>query len=211
MEPVIDWSLTSWKDRHKNGYFPNSEQHRNWKVYTHIPTWLESEINPDDVCLEIGCGYGQWMIPLSPMVTTVWGIDIHETPIAVANQKFVEHKVENNCYASVSDGTSIPFPDGSFTLVYSISVFQHLPRVMVDNYIKQMKRVLQPGGRFLHMFRSSENLGHHPQPATDIEVNHTGDFSVGWSEAEILQLGEKHGLNVEVVNSGIFPVMKGKL
>lgn len=58
------------------------------------------------------------------------------------------------------DATEMAFPDASFDLVYSFSVFEHLPSP--DKVIEEMVRVLKPGGACyisLHLY-SSENGCH---------------------------------------------------
>jgi ubiquinone/menaquinone biosynthesis C-methylase UbiE len=211
VESNVDWSLRSWKQRHENGYFPNSEQHRDWKVYDAPPNWLMEFGQPtlDDQALEIGCGYGEWMIPLSRHVGHIWGIDIHYSLLEVARNKFIEHGV-SNAEIDLTEGLRIPFPDGDFSLVYSISVFQHIPRAIVRSYLQESARVLQPMGRMLHHFRNADNQGPYPELAKDIAYNHRGDFSVGWTAAEVKEAGDKTGLRCRVIDIGLFLILIGE-
>jgi len=203
-QAAIAWSLKSWQERHEQGYFPNSEQHRGWRIYDRAPDWLVKYGFPnilDDV-LEIGCGYGEWMIPLAPMVGSVSGCDIHPAPIAVAQEKFKQHGAIN-CRAVVNDGLTLPYDDGVFSLVYSISVFQHLPRAIVAGYIRETRRVLRPGGRALFHFRNADNVGPYPTPAKDIEANHTGDFSCGWTAEQVRDACLADFADVDVIDLGL--------
>jgi SAM-dependent methyltransferase len=211
METAEQWSLRSWKARHDAGYFPESEQHRGWRVYEAMPDWFLEIARPklSDYALEIGCGYGEWMIPLAQHVTAVVGVDIHEGPIAKARELFLERGV--SCVAQVNDGLTLPFPDAEFSLVYSISVFQHLPRSIVQGYLRETARVLGPTGRAVHHFRNAANVGPYPPLAKDIAPNHTGDFSVGWTAGEVLDAGRDAGFaHVEVRDIGLFLVMVGR-
>lgn len=205
-ETAEQWSLRSWAARHDAGYFPNSEQHRNWKVYDRVPEWLSSRVNTSDTVLEIGCGYGEWMIPLAPHVASVTGIDIHNAPILKARELFRAAGLRN-AEAYLSSGTDIPYLRDSFAVVYSISVFQHLPRSIVKGYIAETNRVLVPGGLALHHFRNADNVGPFPPLAIDITVNHTGDFSVGWTAAQVREAGEQVGWQTEVLDLGLFLVL----
>lgn len=212
-ETAEQWSLRTWKARHDAGYFPQSEQHRDWRVYEAMPPWFMELARPtaSDVVLEIGCGYGEWMIPLAPHVRNVLGVDIHEEPIAKANSLFAERQILTAA-AITNDGQTLPFGDELFSLVYSISVFQHLPRSIVAGYLRETRRVLAPGGRCVHHFRSAENVGPYPTPATDIEVDHRGDFSVGWTTGEVLEAGRAAELVDVAVHQvgGFFWAMTGR-
>lgn len=43
----------------------------------------------------------------------------------------------------------LPFPDGHFDLVFSISIFTHLPEQMQFVWLEELQRVTQPGGHLL--------------------------------------------------------------
>lgn len=205
-----EWSIRTWKERHEKGYFPESETHRNWRVYDDIPDWMKEhvQLTKDDNCLEIGCGYGEWMIPLSRYVGHVHGFDIHPAPIHKCIDLCVERGI-TNVSAQVTDGKpEIPFPFGSFSLVYSISVFQHLPREMVQKYLEESTRVIRLGGHCIHHFRNMDHVGDFPQPAKDIEENHTGDFSCGWTADEVCRAAQKADLRfIEVHDIGLFLIL----
>lgn len=210
MSGVVDWSLRTWKDRHNKGYFPRSEEHANWLVYDAMLPWFIEFANPTitDTALEIGCGYGQWMIPLSKHVAHVSGFDIHPVPVAKAIEKFSEHQVFN-ASVGLGFGDKIAYANDSFSLVYSISVFQHLPRLMVGSYLAETLRVLKQGGRCLHHFRNMNNVGPYPTPAKDIVIDHKGDFSCGWTAKEVADAAINAGLkNVNVIDIGLFLLLQ---
>jgi SAM-dependent methyltransferase len=46
----------------------------------------------------------------------------------------------------VADGRFLPFPDGSFSRVFSYSVLQHLSKENVQIVLPEIRRVLKPGG-----------------------------------------------------------------
>ena len=203
-ETATEWSVRTWKERHVKGYFPTSVQHCNWLVYEKPFKWFDEYCKPEptDVALEIGAGFGEWMIPIAPMVALVYGFDITPELVDMAESKFVEHNVRN-AYMATGDGTTIPYRDGWFSLVYCISVFQHLPREMVRGYIRETDRVLRPGGRTVLHFRNADNVGQFPTPAKDIKANHTGDFSCGWTAAQVLEAGKAVWDDCEVVDIGL--------
>lgn len=48
----------------------------------------------------------------------------------------------------VFDGQKIPYPDGSFDLVFAACVFHHIPAEMHVPLLREIERVLAPGGSF---------------------------------------------------------------
>lgn len=193
MTPEHEFAIAWWKRKHGDGtrYFPDMDQHRNWHIYTEEDLWLKDAVtlSTRDICLEIGCGYGQWMIPLSYHVAEVYGFDIHPYLKTKAEEKFVEHG-RTNCFVLTGDGANIPFEpkwnDPRPSLIYSISVFQHMPRSAVLNYLQQARKILATGGRGMFHFRhATPNHADGPY-ADDIKNGHEGDWSVGWSVDQIL-------------------------
>lgn len=180
---AVDWSINWWKSRHDNVYFPVMDQHKDWCVYGEPPPRLVPLLNSNksDSVLEIGCGYGQWMVPVSRLVKSVMGVDIHPILEQKARETFAAHNIKN-CRYVMGDGKRLPFLMNVFDVVYSISVFQHIPRAIVVMYLYEAKRVLKESGRYLFHFRNADGVGDYSE---DITVDHTGDFSVGWTREQI--------------------------
>jgi SAM-dependent methyltransferase len=49
----------------------------------------------------------------------------------------------------VADGRALPFADGSFQRAYSISVLEHIPDDGDERALRELARVVEPGGRIL--------------------------------------------------------------
>lgn len=210
-ETATEWSLRTWKERHENGYFPKSRQHADWRIFAEMPDWFHrlAAPTPDDLALEIGAGFGEWMIPLSRSVGFVHGVDIHPALVAKAREKFQEHGVTNAAFRC-SDGLTLPYPAETFNLVYSISVFQHLPRAIVHDYLRESDRVMRPCGRAVHYFRNADNVGPYPPLAEDITANHTGDFSCGWTAQQVRDAGQAVGWSCQVEDIGLHLILVGR-
>lgn len=101
-------------------------------------------VSTDWAVLEIGCGIGRLLKPLSRRVRRAVGVDLSEEMIRrgreyCADRPNVEHRR--------TDGGLEGLPDGEFDFVFSHIVFQHLPRkAYVDRYLRDAARVLRPGG-----------------------------------------------------------------
>ncbi|MDO8610751.1 MAG: class I SAM-dependent methyltransferase, partial [bacterium] len=82
--------------------------------------------------LEIGCGIGRILIPMSKVFGKVIGVDISPEMI----QQGQEHvKNISNCMMLECNGTDLSiFPNDSFDFCYSFIVFQHIPdNICCDN------------------------------------------------------------------------------
>lgn len=97
--------------------------------------------------LDVGCGTGYLSRILAPVVTPsghVTGVDPSPAMIDYATR----HAPANCTYVEGS-GQDLPFPDGSFDLVISSLAVHHIPAEARPEALRQMFRVLRPGGRLL--------------------------------------------------------------
>lgn len=95
--------------------------------------------------LEIGCGPGRLMRPLSRHFGEIHGVDVSDEMVRMARRKLegVPHAHPHHAPNSNLEA----FADDSFDFVYSYAVFQHIPsREVVIGYLKESWRVLKPGG-----------------------------------------------------------------
>jgi len=101
--------------------------------------------------LEIGCGPGRLMKPLSRYFGEIHGVDVSDEMIRIARRRLsgVPH-----AHVHATNGASLAqFADDSFEFVYSYAVFQHIPsRDVVLEYMRETARVLKPGGIFRGQF-----------------------------------------------------------
>lgn len=95
--------------------------------------------------LEIGCGPARLMIPMSRYFGEIHGVDISDEMIRRAQERLADIQ---HAHAHVNSGSDLSlFVDEYFDFVYSYVVFQHIPsREVVLNYLREIRRVLRPGG-----------------------------------------------------------------
>lgn len=95
--------------------------------------------------LEIGCGPGRLMKPMSELCAEIHGVDVSDEMIERARRNLagIAH-----AHPHVGTGSTLErFAGGSFDFVYSYAVFQHIPsREVVFSYLEETVRVLKPGG-----------------------------------------------------------------
>src|SRR5579864_3564918 len=95
--------------------------------------------------LEIGCGPGRLMRPMSRYFAEIHGVDVSDEMIALARERLRDIP---NAHPHVTDGAGLgEFPDASFDFVYSYAVFQHVPSLdVITAYMRETHRVLKTGG-----------------------------------------------------------------
>jgi 2-polyprenyl-3-methyl-5-hydroxy-6-metoxy-1,4-benzoquinol methylase len=135
--------------------------------------------------LEIGCGPGRLMRPMSRRFSEIHGVDVSDEMIAQATQKLSDIPWAHPHTASGSDLAQ--FPSNHFDFVYSYAVFQHIPSAdVVFSYLRETARVLKPGG-FARL--QINGLPKTAKPCTTWE-------GVGISAAEIHQFTRDHNIRL---------------
>ncbi len=95
--------------------------------------------------IEIGCGPGRLLKPMSECFGEIHGVDISDEMIRLAQRNLRDVPHAHAHHAPHSDLRA--FADDSFDFAYSYAVFQHIPsREIVWNYLREARRVLKVGG-----------------------------------------------------------------
>ena len=90
--------------------------------------------------LDIGCGIGLIHTHLARRMKRLEGIDTSEVSIKNAREKNPDMKYQ------VFDGQHLPYGDARFDFAYTICVMHHVPPNDRHSFLKEMRRVLKPGG-----------------------------------------------------------------
>jgi SAM-dependent methyltransferase len=106
---------------------------------------------------ELGCGVGRITRALSTHFATSTGVDISEAMIGQARDMNADRP---NCSWFVNDVPDLrAFPDRAFDLVLSFIVLQHVPdRAVIAAYLREMVRILAPGGALVVQLPASMPL-----------------------------------------------------
>jgi ubiquinone/menaquinone biosynthesis C-methylase UbiE len=119
---------------------------RRRRVFTRLAAL--SGVRPGDEVLDVGCGTGTFTRVMAEAVTsggTVLGVDRSREVIARARRltRFA------NCTFSEGIAQSLDAPDASYDVVVSSLMIHHPPETLRPQAIREMLRVLRPGGRVL--------------------------------------------------------------
>lgn len=114
------------------------------------PLVQQAACGPGDRVLEIGCGTGSLLMALKraqPGADAV-GLDPDAAALAIARRKAARAGLGVQLDQGFAD--ELPYPDASFDRVLSSFMFHHLSRGVKETTLREVLRVLRPGGRF-HM------------------------------------------------------------
>ena len=139
--------------------FPNEEGRNTRQATLEVPLLVRALGIPKRVrVLEIGCGRGVALIPLARLLEPVrlTGLDIEPELLADAQRRLDRAGV---CAELVpGDARALPFPDGAFDIVLDFGTCYHIARA--EAALREVARVLAPGGRFVHETPLSQFLSH---------------------------------------------------
>lgn len=122
--------------------FGGTEKLWNSEIFPYIKEFRNKKI------LEIAPGRGRITQFLSVLASELSVVDLNETCIQYTKEKLGDHVKEY----IVNDGKTLTgIYNGSKDLVISWDSFVHMHRNVIEDYIKEISRVLIPGGKgFIH-------------------------------------------------------------
>jgi SAM-dependent methyltransferase len=99
------------------------------------------------ICLDVGCGGGHFIPLVTELGWTVVGVDSSEDQLRVARRRLPALDLVH------ADATALPFEAESFDA--AVSTFTHTDFDDFAAMVREVVRVLKPGGRFVY-------IGNHP-------------------------------------------------
>jgi ubiquinone/menaquinone biosynthesis C-methylase UbiE len=111
--------------------------------------------------LEIGCGTGRVTRALANLFGEVHAVDVSGEMVELARKALADtpgaHVYRNN-------GADLAvIPVGGFDFAFSSIVFQHIPsREIIENYVREVHRLLRPGALFKFQVQGDATLQTSP-------------------------------------------------
>jgi SAM-dependent methyltransferase len=111
---------------------------------------LSASMNPGLVCADIGCGMTPFTVYLAK--TAKCDVTGFDPDIFVSGERFkvfgVSQEFQNRSGLKVvrAGMDCLPVPDSSFDRVFCISVMEHVPSTVARRGMREIARVLKPGG-----------------------------------------------------------------
>lgn len=109
--------------------------------------WFPGLDDKPGAILDFGCGDGMMTSYLAGHFkkADIYGVDPSPKSIAIAQKNYPRVHFAVNSEAS----TSLNYEDNSFDIVCSAGTFHHIPFEMHTGYIREIQRILKPGGKFI--------------------------------------------------------------
>ncbi len=100
---------------------------------------LRSFLGPSatDTVIDLGCGSGRSLI---------WNCDLGAYRVGIDVSPFFAREALAEVDLTLGDLRRLPFADATFTKAYALDVFEHLSRDALIDVLKDIARVLSPGG-----------------------------------------------------------------
>jgi ubiquinone/menaquinone biosynthesis C-methylase UbiE len=148
--------LSQAEDRRR--YFEEISQRRYGRREWHIPIVAKfGSFRGKDV-LEIGCGIATDGLEFARHGANYIGTDLTPHGIELARERFQLFGVPGR-FAVANAEERIPLPDASVDHVYSFGVIHHAPAP--ERIIREMHRVLRPGGTFTVMLYNRNSINYY--------------------------------------------------
>jgi len=108
--------------------------------------FVRRHLTPDDMVLELGCGYGRAAVELAPAARRIVGIDNAPASIELARRMF---GAVANCDFLVMDAMRLAFADAAFAKVVCIQNGISAFGEDRGGLLREALRVTRPGGKVL--------------------------------------------------------------
>ena len=123
-----------------------------WQEHLHFIDPL-----PHEILLDAGCGTGVDIIRLHSRVTKVIGLDFSSGSLERCKKNLAFQGIRN-AEVYLASITAIPLPDHSVDKVLCLSVLQYLDDEEVRLGLRELARVVRPGGTLIFHVKNSASL-----------------------------------------------------
>jgi ubiquinone/menaquinone biosynthesis C-methylase UbiE len=149
----------SWFTNEPRGtvaFYRSLDEHR-YKVHPQLQSAVGFEKARGLKVLEIGCGCGSEAELFARAGAHYTAVDLTNAAPTITQRRFQLANLEGRFVQG--DAENLPFADGSFDLVYSHGVLHHTPDT--PRTIREVHRVLTPGGRAVIMLYYRDSFNYH--------------------------------------------------
>jgi ubiquinone/menaquinone biosynthesis C-methylase UbiE len=150
----VNTASAYWTDQE---FFDSGERTVAEEILTDMGNICQGK-NPEDMrVLEIGCGAGRVTRALAQSFGEVHGVDVSGEMVKLARSALAAWP--NACVYQNNGKDLSVVPDLPFDFAFSSIVFQHIPsREIIENYVREVHRLLRPGALFKFQVQGDSKL-----------------------------------------------------
>lgn len=151
--------------------------------------------------LDVACGTGRTLHQLSRAhpALRMWGIDLSPAYIRMARRRLAD---VDEVAVAVENAEQLPFADGTFDVATSVYLFHELPRSARRNVVRELHRVVRPGG--LVVIEDSAQLAESAEIGSALQAfprEFHEPFYAHYLEDDLAVILAEAGFEVEAVES----------
>jgi ubiquinone/menaquinone biosynthesis C-methylase UbiE len=121
-------------------------KHEARDVFVKLPPLLRDLEVRDRVLLDIGCGYGRTLLPAARDGAPAAAVGVDVSAVMLGKARLYSNQMGLEPALARASVTTLPLAGASVDVVYSSAVMLHLPKSTVQAALREVHRVLRPGG-----------------------------------------------------------------
>ena len=154
----VQTANTDWEDEE---FFASGEKTVAEEILTDMINICQDKPPAEMRVLEIGCGAARVTRALARLFGEVHAVDVSGEMVKLASAALRDYPRAFVYQNNGRDLTVVPNLD--FDFAFSSIVFQHIPsREIIENYVREVARLLRPGGLFKFQVQGDSSLEIQP-------------------------------------------------
>ena len=178
----VNTATPDWTDEE---FFATGERTVAEEILTDMGNICQGKAPAEMRVLEIGCGAGRVTRALAKLFGEVHAVDVSGEMVKLAGEALAAFP---NAHAYQNNGTDLAVvPELPFDFAFSSIVFQHIPsREVIENYVREVNRLLRPGALFKFQVQGDSSLQTQPEDTW---------LGVPFSEREAMEMAWRCGFD----------------
>ncbi len=154
----VNTASTGWTDE---DFFASGEKTVAEEISTDMGNICQGKAPGEMRVLEIGCGAGRVTRALACLFGEVHAVDVSGEMVRLAREALRD---QPHAFVHQNNGKDLSvLPELPFDFAFSSIVFQHIPsREIIENYVREVHRVLRPGALFKFQVQGSVIVNSSP-------------------------------------------------
>ncbi len=175
----VQTAQDNWSD---DEFFASGEQTVREQILNDMINICQGRPPKEMRVLEIGCGAGRVTRALANVFGEVHAVDVSGEMIRMAKAALTGHP---NAHVYQNNGMDLAVVPGVFDFAFSSIVFQHIPsREVIENYVREVHRLLRPGALFKFQVQGDASMETQPDDTW---------LGVPFSDEQVVEMAERCG------------------